>query len=233
MIWSQCSWLRASTVMSRTSLPPSAFTMSIAPIDPPASPIAEVTSPSMPGSFSSSMRSVRLYDALGVTATVPCLAGVGGEFALLRDCRGNHTFEGSTLGARISPGTALVPACREDSYDQVDGRSRALPDRRQQPRLPGVLRAAGHDRDLARRADERDLRLRQHAGEDPDRVRAEGDDRRLGRRACRAASSNTSPTRPSASRAPTCCASSGRTSSRWWRRSATRTCASRATRPTT
>ena len=39
--------------------------------------------------------------------------------------------------------------CRVDSYDQRDGRSRAFPDRRQQPRLPGVLRAAGIDRHLA------------------------------------------------------------------------------------
>ena len=38
--------------------------------------------------------------------------------------------------------------------------SRALPDRRQQPRLPGVLRPARVDRDLRRPAHERDLRLR-------------------------------------------------------------------------
>jgi hypothetical protein len=71
MIGSQCSWLGASIVMSRTSLPPSAFTMSIALTDPPASPIADVTSPSVPGSFSSSTRSVRLYEALGVTDIAP------------------------------------------------------------------------------------------------------------------------------------------------------------------
>src|SRR3954468_14791108 len=60
-------------------------------------------------------------------------------------------------------------------------RTRALPDRRQQPRVPRGLPPAGDDRDLARAADERDLRLRLHARQADDRVRPEADDRGLGR----------------------------------------------------
>ncbi len=56
-----------------------------------------------------------------------------------------------------------------------------VPDRRSQPRLPGVLRAAGVDRDLHRRADQRDLRVRLDAREDRHRVRGSSDRRRLGR----------------------------------------------------
>ena len=59
--------------MSRSSLPRVAFTMSIAPTEPPASPMADVTSPSIPGSLSSSMRRVKLYEALGVTGIAPRL----------------------------------------------------------------------------------------------------------------------------------------------------------------
>ena len=51
--------------------------------------------------------------------------------------------------------------------------------------------------------------------------------------ACRAARRSTSPTRRSASRAPTCSRSSGRTWRRWPRRSASPTSGSRAGRPTT
>src|SRR6266699_4046938 len=45
--------------------------MSTAPIDPPACPIAEVTSPRMPASLSKRIRRVRLNDALGVTGIDP------------------------------------------------------------------------------------------------------------------------------------------------------------------
>ena len=61
----------------------------------------------------------------------------------------------------------------------------------------------------------------------------EGGDRRLGHRAGRAARRSTPSTRRSASRAPTCCRSSGRTWRRWPRRSGSPTSRSRATRPTT
>ena len=48
---------------------------------------------------------------------------------------------------------------------------RALPHRRQLARLPGVLRAAGVDRDVDRLPDQRDLRVRLDAREDPHRPR--------------------------------------------------------------
>ena len=60
-------------------------------------------------------------------------------------------------------------------------RRRALPDRRQLARLPGVLRAARVDRDVDGLSDERDLRLRVDAREDPHRARHEADGRRVGR----------------------------------------------------
>ena len=110
---------------------------------------------------------------------------------------------------------------------------RAVPDRRELARLPRVLRAPGVDRHLRRAADERDLRLRLDAGEDPHRPRRRADGRGLGRRACPAARRSPPTTRRSAPRAPTCSSSSGRTCSRSSRRSATPTCPSRATRPTT
>ncbi len=94
--------------------------------------------------------------------------------------------------------------------DGSGSKLRAVPDRRQQPRLPGVLRAAGGDVDRGRAADERDLRVRVDAGQAVDRAHTGGRDRRLGRRACRVARRSTSPTRRSAGRAPTCCRSSGR-----------------------
>ena len=59
---------------------------------------------------------------------------------------------------------------------------RALPDRRQLARLPGVLRAARVDRHLRRPADQRDLRLRLDAREDPHRPRRRAHGRGLGRR---------------------------------------------------
>ena len=59
---------------------------------------------------------------------------------------------------------------------------RALSDRRQQPGVPGVLRAARVDRHVHRSAHQRDLRVRLDAGQDPHRLRAQGDRRRLGRR---------------------------------------------------
>ena len=58
---------------------------------------------------------------------------------------------------------------------------RALPDRRQQPRLPRLLRPAGVDRDLRRAADERDLRARLDDGQAAHRPQAAGSRRRLGR----------------------------------------------------
>ena len=77
-----------------------------------------------------------------------------------------------------------VPRCvgRASVGARDGGRpQRALPDRRQLARLPGVLRAARVDRHVRRPADERDLRLRLDAREDPHRPRRRADGRRLGR----------------------------------------------------
>ena len=120
---------------------------------PPASPIAPATRPSMPGRSSISTRMVRLYCADG------------------RGRHGRAAVYVAARAARVQPAAWSVLGARA---------RRALPDRRQQPRLPRVLRAARVDRDLDGPADERDLRLRLDAREDPHRVRAEADDRRAG-----------------------------------------------------
>ncbi len=88
---------------------------------------------------------------------------------------------------------------------------RALPDRRQLARLPGLLRAAGVDRDQRRAADQRDLRARLDAGQDHRRAPPGRASSSPGTPGCPGARSPTTSTRPSANRAPTCCASSGRT----------------------
>lgn len=59
----------ASTVMSRTSDRSWTSTRSIAPITPPASPMAAATSPSIPRVCSISTRSVMEYWALGEELT--------------------------------------------------------------------------------------------------------------------------------------------------------------------
>src|SRR3954463_2552472 len=124
--------------------------MSIAPMDPPARPIAVVTSPRTPGSLSSRTRSVRLKDALGVMVTDPCF----------RWRAARNRWRVAIISAQIRRSRAF--SCRGKAVprfiDLMGGpRTRALPDRRQQPGLPGVLRAARVDRHLARRADQRDL----------------------------------------------------------------------------
>src|SRR6185437_4101199 len=144
-----------STVMSRIVCGPSTVTRSTAPIVPPASPMAEATLPSIPGRWSISTRRVRLYCALGLEAEIssPLEAMVGASYAPDR-CRG--------MGSHPTP--AHDRAGQRDSL-RIDG-GRALFDRRQQPRLPGVLRPPRVDRHLDGRAHQRHLRLRLDAGED-------------------------------------------------------------------
>ena len=115
--------------MSRIVCASSTWTRSTAPIVPPASPIALATLPSIPGTWSISTRSVRLYWALGVVGhAAPDLMPRG-------------------------DGVRRTAADRDPAQIASDDDARrALPDRRQQPRLPRVLRAAGVDRDLDRRA---------------------------------------------------------------------------------
>ena len=116
-------------------------------------------------------------------------------------------------------------------------RLRALHRRRQQPRLPRVLRAARGARDDRRPADERAARLHQHALQAARRLPAEGRRRRVGLapgapRCGRRGRRRRLQGGP-AGRCPTCSASSSRTSGRSSRRSATATSSSRAGRPTT
>jgi hypothetical protein len=60
-ICAQCSWLEASTVMSRSVCSSSIETRSMDPIIPPARPIAVATLPSIPGRWAISTRIVREY----------------------------------------------------------------------------------------------------------------------------------------------------------------------------
>ena len=132
-----------------------------------------------------------------------------------------------------SIGRSEWPSRAKDTSLIAGGDRTAVPDRRQLARLPRVLRAARHDRHLEGRADQRDLRLRLDAREDPDRVRHEADAGGLGRRLVgpRAGLHRVQGRAPLAARPAA--RSSGRSWSRWSRRSATRTCGSRASRPTT
>ena len=117
--------------------------------------------------------------------------------------------------------------------DQRRRAPRAVPDRRQLAGLPGVLRAPGVDRDLRRAPDERDLRLRVDAREDPHRLRPGADRRGVGRGHVRPQGDLARLQGPALAAGPTCSSSSGRTCARSWRRSATATSPSRASRPTT
>ncbi len=112
-------------------------------------------------------------------------------------------------------------------------RGGALPRRRQQPRLPRLLRAArgaGDDRGLP---DERAARVHEHALQAPLRLPAEGRRGGVGHAPRAPARAARDATRATGARCPTCCASSSRTSGRSSRRSATATSSSRAGRPTT
>src|SRR3954464_6800160 len=161
-IVSQCSLPEASTVMSRSRTPSLTSTRSMDPIDAPTCPIALATRPSMPGRSAISTRIVRLYWADGEGDIWPLTLG-----------------EGQAPGA--GPPAYLHASPRGPPLGSLsDGRQRvrrqprrALPDRRQLARLPGVLRPAGVHRDLHGRADQRDLRLRVDAREAPDRARPE------------------------------------------------------------
>ena len=81
-------------------------------------------------------------------------------------------------------------------------RTRAVPDRREQPRLSRLLRAPGVDRDLQGAAHERDLRLRLDAREDHLRVRRRSPRWWSGTRGCPGARRSTRSTRPAARSKP-------------------------------
>ena len=75
-----------------------------------------------------------------------------------------------------------IKCSRRDGEEQRRHTPRAVPDRRELARLPRVLRAARVDRHLGRPPDQRDLRLRVDAREDPHRLRRGADRRGVGRR---------------------------------------------------
>ena len=106
------------------------------------------------------------------------------ERAMLRG-RARRCARGRAAARRAAPAASSKP--RRVEWRADGGPSgRALPHRRQLARVPRVLRAARVDRDVDRLPDERDLRLRLDAREDPHRARHEADRRRLGRRLERA-----------------------------------------------
>src|SRR5271165_367658 len=186
----------ASTTMSRTLSPSSISITSTAPTTPPASPIAPVSCASMPGEPSSLTRMVRRYCALGVALTGRLLGSW--RQGMLGGMRLRAHFPG-TAAAGVAGARLLVECADDGARDQTRpepaqprapggerggprrGRAAAVPDRRPEPRLPRLLRAAGVDRDVHGRADQRDLRLRLDAREDPHRVRRLPDGGRVGR----------------------------------------------------
>src|SRR3984957_7381389 len=129
--------------MSRTECPAAVSPAATATTIPSASPIVPVRCASVPAVSSSSTRIVRRNCALGGTLL---------------------------MGGPASYGRVLVEwAVHGDEDGGEDANSRRgepirgsspLSARRAEARLPGVLRAARVDRDLARCAQERDLRVR-------------------------------------------------------------------------
>ena len=171
---------------------------------------------------------VRRYCALGVALTGSCSSvvwrhGMLGGIAL-------HVAATSRSACRAPARRRRVDRWRPQAKSAQRGRGAprapderpAVPDRRPEPRLPRVLRAARVDRDLDRRADQRDLRLRLDAGEDRHRVRRAARRWWPGTPAPPGAPSCSPSTRPSGARARICSSSSGPRWNRWSRRSATR-----------
>ena len=106
------------------------------------------------------------------------------------------------LRERVNRRSIPSPSSAEDAHRgrararrRARARLRALPRRRQQPRLPRVLRAAGGARDERRHADERAARLHEHALQAALRLPAEGRRGRVGLAAGRTARRR--PRRPS------------------------------------
>src|SRR5947209_9235303 len=180
-ISSQCSGPLASTVMSRSVCSSSTLTRSIEPIVPPAAPIALATCPSIPGLWAISTRMVSENWADGVAATALTL--LGGEtgraqarlavLAGARQCLGREPMGlAPALPGRCAAAERRAAA---GAYSLGRGRRRAsrraVPDRWQLARLPGVLRAGPVPRDQHGISHQRDLRLRVDARQAADRQR--------------------------------------------------------------
>ena len=149
--------------MSRSVWASSTVSRSTEPIVPPASPIAVATRPSIPGRSAISTRIVSEY-----------WAEVGRSTAAVRAAA---RYPAAKWAVAATPD---VPARRLGSWVDAGPADRALPDRRQLARLPGVLRAARGDLDVRRAPDEHDLRLRLDAREAAHRLRPAADGRGLG-----------------------------------------------------
>ena len=167
--------------------------------------------PSMPCSSSILTRMVSRYWALGVTLTCVCSSsfaaaghapggdGTGAQPRRVARARGWHAPRQdapATIGSGHGP-RRVMRASAGDGPAEGDGAEQRVPDRRPQPRLPGLLRAARVDRHLHRRAHQRDLRVRLDAREDRHRLRGVPDDRGVGRRQLRAHARCSPSTRPS------------------------------------
>src|SRR5215216_1197526 len=154
--WPRCSVLVHSTVISRSVVSPRASTASTATIWPPWRLMAAVTLPRVPPLRGTSTRMVSENWAEGVATSL-------------------RLREASRRPASKAP-RPLVRSKRA-----ARRQPRAVPDRREQPRLPRLLRPARDDLHVQGAADQRDLRLRLDAREDRLRVRGEADAGRLGR----------------------------------------------------
>ena len=132
-------------------------------MSPPTAPIAVASWPRRSAWVESiSTRRVMLYWALGVTANVaPCGA--------------------RERAASITGGPAPGVSSRRARHRRPARDRAAPPDRRQQPRVPGVPRPAGHDLDGRRLPHERPLRPRRDDDEDARRGAARARGRGLGR----------------------------------------------------
>src|ERR671933_47454 len=113
---SPCSASVASTVISRTAFPSPSSTVSMSPIDPPASPIAVATRPSIPGRRSNSTRRVRENCALGAAIAM------GRE--IVASAAAGAAVEGSSYRAPYAgnsgPGLAfLARRARPRAYDRA------------------------------------------------------------------------------------------------------------------
>ena len=180
-----------------------------------------------PALSSSWTRIVRRYCALGVMLTCEWLLSVEGPPSMASPGAASASIgrrSGSSRQRSVKCSAHGDRATASRRLRASGGGTAPLPDRRPQPRLPRLLRAARVDRDLHRRADQRDLRVRLDARQDRHRVRRAARRSSPGTPAPRGAPSCSPSTRPSAARARTCSSSSGRRWNRWWRRSATATC---------
>src|SRR5947209_16781833 len=180
-ISSQCSGPLASTVLSRSGCASATCPRSSEPIVPPAAPMALATCPSIPGLWAISTRMVSENWAGGVAATGLTLLGretgrAQARLAVPAGARQRLGREPMGLAPALPGGCAAAERrAAAGAYSLGRGRRRAsrraVLDRWQLARLPGVLRAARVHRHEHRVPHQRDLRLRVDARQAADRQR--------------------------------------------------------------